>query len=266
MTHTKRLASQGRLLQSWSEVTERYKNIGLEDDEEIDLFSETVHRSDGSVAKWRPDRRSRRGGAPGSDSEEEDQSDGNSIQAGPSMRRHSKPIAPESGEESTSADEDDDEGSSHSETDEEEDEMGSWAVQEENFKTELADKKAALLLSSLRSAPRKTKEEDMAEFLRDEEIQRTRRMSARVEGRDSRCHTDALSDSETSEDERPLEPRRSPSRFSTMITDAEGDLFSDSESGEDELAVASTDMDIGSRVHSSVESEAEVSIVTCLIA
>jgi hypothetical protein len=244
-------------------LSEKYKNIGLEDDEEIDLFSETVHRSDGSVGKCL-DHYPRQG--EGSDTEEEeDQSDGDSIQAGPS--RHSKTTLPAKViDDETESDDisDEDETSSDSASEDEEDEMGSWAVQEENFKIEQADKKAALLLSSLRSAPRKTKEEELAEFLRDEEIQRTRRMSARVEGRDSRCHTDALSDTIKSEYEKliKVEERRTPSTFWTMITDATDDLFSESESGEDELAVASSEINIGSKMKGSEDSESSVSICT----
>jgi hypothetical protein len=226
-------------LRSWSEVTEKYKNIGLEDDEEIDLEQETVHRSDGSVGRWRPDRHARGEGSGSEDESEEDEdSDNESIQAGPSRRLTTNPE--DADDESDEEDEDEDNPSDSNQSEEEEDDdIESWTVQEEDFRVALADKKAALLLTSLKAGPEQTSDEEMAEFLREEEAQRVRRMSARVEGRDSRCHTDKLSGSD-SDAKPPLRDYRSPSNFSTIIASTRDDLFSSEESGEDEMAIGSS--------------------------
>ena len=253
-SHMQRVASAGKVLESWSEVERKYKDAWLEDDDEIDLATETVHKSDGSTAPWQPDRGQ---SIPDWAMDEDD-----SIQAGPSRRRTTS-RRPEDADDDTDSNEDShddvqDMDAGGSEGDD--DELGSWQDQEDELKVQLAHRKAALLLASLKNRPEQTSDEEMAEFLRDEETARARRMSARAEGRDSRCHTDALSESVKSDSETSEEEYRSPSRFSTIITDTVEELFSDDESGEDELALPSSDVEVGDDRQNSEESIPEVSV------
>jgi hypothetical protein len=248
------------LFETWDEVVRKTKEVWLEDDDEVDLETETVHKSDGSIAPWCPDD----GQSPPDWARDED----GSPEAGPSRRRIIKQRSEDTDDDtnSDSASHDDIEDTEEVESEDEEDELGSWRDQEEEMKAQLDHRKAALLLASLRSRPEQTSDEEMEEFLRDEEEARARRMSARAEGRDSRCHTDKLSESEGSEESGesrmaspPLE-YRSPSSFTTVVAGKIEDLFSDDESSEDELALPSSDVEHGNDQSSSEGSASEVSL------
>jgi hypothetical protein len=228
----------------------------VEDDDEIDLVTETIHRPDGTTAKLPSlDRRKRRSATAPKD---------------PSQNAGVE-------EEDSDYDEDDEEeeesgggeGSSGAESqsigggssDEEEDALESWADQEDMHRTHQEEKEAALMLTKMRDGPGIDPEEELAEFHRQEEVQRQRRIWARLEGRDSRCHTDALSgsDEESSPWQRPYS--RSPSHFSTMVTEGEDDLFPEMDSDEDELAVASSsDVELDRDSYRPRRSSSEVSL------
>lgn len=247
----------GKLFETWDEVERRHKNVWLEDDDEVDLETETVHKSDGSIAPWCPDEgQSRPDWARGEDG---------SPEAGPSRPRKVNQHSQDTDDDTNSDDDshDDIEDAEEDESEEEEDEFDSWRDQEEEMKAQLEHRKAALLLASIRSRPEQTSDEEMENFLRDEEEARARRMSARAEGRDSRCHTDKLSESEESEEseeprvESPPSEYRSPSSFTTVVADNIEDLFADDESGEDELALPSSDAEPGND-HSSSEGSASM--------
>ena len=255
--HRQRVASVGKLFETWDEVERRHKNVWLEDDDEVDLETETVHKSDGSVAPWCPDE----GQSPPDWARDKD----GSPQAGPSRPRMMKHRSQDTEDDTNSDDDshDDIEDAEEDKSEEEEDDFDSWRGQEEEMKAQLEHRKAALLLASLRSRPEQTSDEEMEDFLRDEEEARARRVSARIEGRDSRCHTDKLSESEESEesgvDSPPLE-YRSPSRFTTVVAGKIEDLFSDDESSEDELALPSSNVEPGNGHSSSGGSASEVSL------
>ena len=247
----------GKLFETWDEVERRHKNVWLEDDDEVDLETETVHKSDGSIAPWCPDE----GQSPPDWARGED----GSPEAGPSRPRIVKQHSEGTDDDTDSDDEshNDTEDAEEDDSEEEEDEFDSWRDQEEEMKAQLEHRKAALLLASLRSRPEQNSDEEMENFLRDEAEARARRMSARAEGRDSRCHTDKLSESEESEESGvellPLE-FRSPSSFTTVVADKIEDLFSDDESSEDELALPSSDAEHGNDHSSSEGSASEVSL------
>jgi hypothetical protein len=258
--HRQRVASVGKLFETWDEVARKTKEVWLEDDDEVDLETETVHKSDGSIAPWCPDE----GQSPPDWARDED----GSPEAGPSRRRIIKQRSEDTDDDTNSDSDshDDIEDTEEVESEDEEDELGSWRDQEEEMKAQLDHRKAALLLASLRSRPEQTSDEEMEEFLRDEEEARARRMSARAEGRDSRCHTDKLSESEESEEtgesrvESPPLEYRSPSSFTTVVAGKIEDLFSDDESSEDELALPSSDVEHGNDQSSSEGSASEVSL------
>jgi hypothetical protein len=233
------LVSDYRLLKAWDEVESRYSHVGLEDDDEIDLATETVHRPDGSTTKLLShDRRKRR----------KRRSFGDESKGG---RTNEKDGSGDDDDEDSYSEErsDEEEGSSGADSqsigegtdDDDEDGMESWTAQEDSLLAQQEEKEAAVMLTKLREGPAIDPEEELAEFHRHEEVLRQRRMSARAEGRDSRCHTDALSGSDD-EPKRPMS--RSPSRFSTIVAESEHDLFPDMDSSEDEIAVASSDADL----------------------
>jgi hypothetical protein len=249
--------SVGKVIGIWGEVERKYKDAPLEDDDEIDLVTEMVHRSDGSTAPWLPDGdQSLSDWVKGDVGDEDD-----SIQAGPSRRRIVS-RNPEDADDDTESDpdsHDDVESGEGTESEEEDDELGSWQNQEDEIKAQLEHRKAALLLASFRNRREQDSDEEMAEFLRDEEAARARRMSARAEGRDSRCHTDRLTESVKSESDSPPPEPRSPSKFSTLIVEAAEDLFAEDESGEDELALTSSDRDLDGNHEKSKDPESDVS-------
>jgi hypothetical protein len=247
-------------LETWDDVVERTKSVWLEDDDEVDLETETVHKSDGSIAPWCPDE--------GQSLPDWARDEDGSPKAGPSRRRTVRQHSEDTDDDTNSDDDshDDIEDAEEDESEDGDDEFGSWRDQEEEMKAQLEHRKAALLLASIRSRPEQTSDEEMESFLRDEEEARARRMSARAEGRDSRCHTDKLSESEVSEEsgesgvESPAVEYRSPTSFTTVVADEIGDLFSDDESGDDELALPSSDAEPGNDYSSSGGSESEVSL------
>lgn len=232
------LVSVNRLLQAWNRVEDKYSHVGLEEDDEIDLTTETIHRPDGSTARLLSRARRKRRPNAGDESESDEEEEGSGDDEGSGEEEHSDDGFGSSGAESQSIGDASDE--------DEEDVLESWTAQEDLLRSHQEEQEAALMLAKLREGPAVDPEEELAEFKRHEEILRQRRMSARAEGRDSRCHTDALSGSD---DEPPRQMSRSPSRFSNMVAESEEDLFPDIDSEEDEIAVASSDIELrkGSR-------------------